>query len=227
MNLKENLKTIQEKIIEAEVQFKRPSNSVQLMAVSKTQTSDRIRELWQCGQEIFGENYLQEALPKITALQDTTIQWHFIGPVQKNKTRKIAEHFSWVHSVDNDIIAQRLNDHRPASLPALNICIQMNMNHEPTKSGILPSHLFPLIQKIGELSRLILRGFMIIPEPLNDFTAQCKTFRSLHQLLNQANQEWKLSLDTLSMGMSNDYIAAIAEGSTIIRLGTALFGSRL
>lgn len=226
MNLENHLKTLYQNIATAESQFHRKPNSVKLLAVSKTQSIANIQEAFKCGQKAFGENYLQEALLKIDALQNMDIEWHFIGPIQSNKTRKIAENFSWVHSIDRMIIAQRLNEQRPLNLPPLNICIQINFENEITKSGISTQDVIPFIQAIQKMPRLKLCGFMIIPEFSEDFEKQRQVFHELNQLLHQINQQLDLSLDTLSMGMSNDYIAAIAEGSTIIRVGTALFGER-
>lgn len=226
-DIKNNLDTIRHHIIQAEKQFHRTPHSVQLLAVSKTQDSERIREAWNCGQKAFGENYLQEALIKIQALSDLAIEWHFIGPIQNNKTRKIAEHFSWVHSVDNAMTAQRLNDQRPLSLPPLNVCIQVNISHEKTKSGILLQEVPALCEKILLMPRLQLRGFMVIPEPSLNVEQQRKPFHQIKTFFDQINQENAGVLDTLSMGMSDDYIAAIAEGATIIRIGTALFGTRV
>lgn len=225
-NIKNNLHQIQQAIQQAEKQFHRLSNSVQLLAVSKAHSSAFIREAWQCGQKAFGENYVQEAVIKIEALHDLPIEWHFIGPIQKNKTRKIAEYFSWVHSIDNVIIAQRLNDQCPPHLPPLNVCIQVNISHESTKSGVLLQDVSALMENIRVMPRLRLRGLMVIPEPSLDFDQQRKAFHAIKNLLDQINQIHGLFLDTLSMGMSDDYIAAIAEGATIIRLGTAIFGSR-
>lgn len=225
-DIKQNLDQIQQNIIHAEKKFHRIPHSIQLLAVSKTQSSERIREAWKSGQKAFGENYLQEALMKIQALSDLPIEWHFIGPIQNNKTRKIAEHFSWVHSVDNAITAKRLNAQRPLSLPPLNVCIQINISHEKTKSGILLEETPALFNQILSMSRLNLRGFMVIPEPSLNVEQQREPFHLIKTLFEQLNQENLGVLDTLSMGMSDDYIAAIAEGATIIRLGTALFGPR-
>jgi pyridoxal phosphate enzyme (YggS family) len=232
-NLKTHLVTILKNINNAANQFKRAPNSVQLLAVSKTQSSSAIRKLWQFGQKAFGENYLQEALPKIVDLKDTDIEWHFIGPIQNNKTRHIAENFSWVHSVDNEKTAFRLNNQRPEFLPALNICIQVNIDQEMSKSGVNVSEVIALVQNIINMPRLKLRGLMIIPEVSTDENKQRETFRKLHELLNDINESYSnvngklnLSLDTLSMGMSSDYILAIGEGATIVRVGTALFGRR-
>jgi pyridoxal phosphate enzyme (YggS family) len=204
------------------------------LAVSKTQSIGAIQEAYQCGQTSFGESYLQEALPKIHALEKITanntannIEWHFIGPIQKNKTRGIAESFSWVHSIDRKIIAQRLHEQRPSHLPPLNICIQVNISHEASKSGILPEEALALAQLTQQsYSRLILRGLMVIPESSQDIQQQHHIFREAKKLFDQINAKLIHPMDTLSMGMSNDYPAAIAEGATIIRIGTELFGKR-
>lgn len=226
-DIKQNLDKIQQNILQAEKQFHRMPHSVQLLAVSKTQNSECIREAWNGGQKAFGENYLQEALLKIQALGDLPIEWHFIGPIQNNKTRKIAEHFSWVHSVDNAITAKRLNDQRPLSLPPLNICIQINISQENTKSGILLQEVPVLLEQMISMPRLKLRGLMVIPKPSLNFEQQRESFHQIKVIFDQINQENSGVLDTLSMGMSDDYSAAIAEGATIIRLGTALFGARV
>lgn len=226
MNLQNNLKTLYENIDSAKSQFGRNDDFIQLLAVSKMQSTECILEAWSLGQKSFGENYFQEALPKIQALAHTDIEWHFIGPIQNNKTRKIAEHFSWVHSVEQIKTAERLNNQRPMHLPPLNICIQANLEKAPHKSGALPEEIPALIQVIQSLPRLKLQGFMLIPEPSHDFEHQRKIFAKLRNLLENMNQQFHLSLKTLSMGMSDDYEAAIAEGATIIRVGTALFGAR-
>jgi len=222
-------------IIDAEKQFGRESHSVTLLAVSKNQTSKSIYNAYLSGQKAFGENYVQEALPKIQILNqhypDNHIEWHFIGPIQSNKTKAIAENFSWVHSIDRIKIAQRLHEHRPDNLPPLNICIQINISREPAKSGILPDldNILEFIQNITSLSKLRLRGLMALPAPssIHDFTAQRKPFHTLASFLKMINQTQYPKLDTLSMGTSDDYIAAIAEGATIIRLGRSFFGERL
>ena len=170
----------------------------------------------------FGENYLQEALEKQTQLADLPLIWHFIGPIQSNKTRPIAEHFDWVHSVDRLKIAQRLSEQRPAHLPALNICLQVNVSGEQSKSGCSPEELTALARAVVALPNLRLRGLMAIPEPTDDVAAQHAAFARLRQL----RDELALNLDTLSMGMSHDLEAAIAEGATWVRIGTALFGAR-
>lgn len=222
----DTFKDIYKKIREIEKSTGRNPHSVELLAVSKKQSSKKIRQLWEYGQKAFGENYLQEALLKMADLHDTDINWHFIGPIQNNKTRKIAENFCWVHTIEKEKTAQRLNDQRPEHLAPLNICIQVNIQDEVTKSGVFPQEIIPLVKAIQNLPRLKLRGLMIIPKSSSSVQSSHIPFRQLNQLLNQVNKELNLSLDTLSMGMSNDYQSAIAEGATIIRLGTALFGTR-
>lgn len=196
-----------------------------LLAVSKTRSADEIREVWQAGCRDFGENYLQEALGKQDALQDLAITWHFIGPLQSNKTRPVATHFDWVHSVDRLKLAQRLNEQRPADLPPLNVCIQVNIDDEASKSGVAPDEVEPLANAIREMPRLRLRGLMCIPHPWEAIEQQRRPLAALRQL-----QEHLLAnghaVDTLSMGMSDDLEAAIIEGSTIVRIGTAVFGER-
>ncbi|WP_067515970.1 YggS family pyridoxal phosphate-dependent enzyme [Endozoicomonas ascidiicola] len=200
---------------------------VQLLAVSKTKPTDMIRDAWSCGQKHFGESYLQEAISKIQALHDLSdIHWHFIGPIQSNKTRDIAEHFEWVHSVDRLKIAQRLNDQRPELLPPLNICLQVNISGETSKSGVSLDELPQLVQAINQLPRLTLRGLMGIPAPESDPAQQRIPFRTLADALKSLNKQFSLDMDTLSMGMSDDLEAAIQEGSTMVRIGTALFGER-
>ncbi len=200
----------------------RPENSVQLLAVSKTKPAEALREAYAAGLRDFGENYLQEALGKQLELADLPLIWHFIGPIQSNKTRAIAEHFDWVHSVDRLKIAQRLSEQRPAELPPLNICIQVNVSGEASKSGCTPDDLPALAAAISTLPRLKLRGLMAIPEPTDDRTEQDAAFAAVQKL--QASLD--LPLDTLSMGMSHDLESAIAQGATWVRIGTALFGAR-
>ncbi|TMU81859.1 YggS family pyridoxal phosphate-dependent enzyme [Pseudomonas fluorescens] len=200
----------------------RPENSVQLLAVSKTKPAEALREAYAAGLRDFGENYLQEALSKQLELADLPLIWHFIGPIQSNKTRAIAEHFDWVHSVDRLKIAQRLSEQRPAELPPLNICIQVNVSGEASKSGCTPDDLPALAAAISALPRLKLRGLMAIPEPTDDRAEQDAAFAAVQKL--QASLE--LPLDTLSMGMSHDLESAIAQGATWVRIGTALFGAR-
>ncbi|MCW8825925.1 MAG: YggS family pyridoxal phosphate-dependent enzyme [Gammaproteobacteria bacterium] len=209
----------------AVMRYQRSIDSVALLAVSKTRSADEIAEMAALGQKKFGENYLQEALEKITALQDKGLEWHFIGPIQSNKTKPIAENFAWVHSVDRFKIAQRLNDQRPADLPPVNICIQVNVSGEESKSGCTLAELSELAAKIATLPNIRLRGLMAIPQSASNFDEQRKPFALLHEAMVTLNNEGH-NLDTLSMGMSGDLDAAIAEGATMVRIGTALFGAR-
>lgn len=198
---------------------------VTLLAVSKAQSAEKLREAYEAGQTKFGENYLQEALNKQTELADLNIEWHFIGPIQSNKTQPIAQHFSWVHGVDRIKIAQRLNDARPADLPPLQICLQVNISGEASKSGVAPNALLELVKAVSALPKLTLRGLMTIPEPTNDEALQHQQFKQMRELLQNLNKEG-YALDTLSMGMSNDYQIAIEEGATMVRVGSAIFGER-
>jgi hypothetical protein len=177
------------------------------------------------GQKLFGENYVQEGVTKVRLLESLGLEWHFIGPLQSNKTRPVAEAFDWVHSVDRLKIAERLSEQRPKNLPALQVCIQVNVSGEQTKSGVPLDETAALAHRVAELPRLRLRGLMAIPEPVEDFDAQRIAFRRLRDAFEQLNKEG-LSLDTLSMGMSHDLEAAIAEGATMVRVGTAIFGER-
>ncbi len=224
-DLKNNLENVEKSISQFEAIYDREKNDVCLIAVSKTRSSDEILQLASCGQTHFGENYLQEAVDKITNISDKELTWHFIGPIQKNKTKQIAEHFSWVHSIDRDIIATRLNDQRTDSRPPLNVCIQVNIDNEASKSGIEPDKLLELASFIEQLPNLQLKGLMAIPSTQTTFESQCKSFNSLTRMLNLLKTHG-YDVDTLSMGMSNDYEAAIACGSTMVRIGTALFGPR-
>lgn len=218
----ENIAKVRERIREAEQACGRPSGSVALLAVSKTKPAADIREAHAAGLDDFGENYLQEALGKQVELADLALTWHFIGPIQSNKTRPIAEHFHWVHSVDRLKVAERLSAQRPAHLPPLNVCLQVNVSAEASKSGCAPEELPALARAVAALPNLKLRGLMAIPEPTEDVAAQRAAFARLRELLTALN----LGLDTLSMGMSHDLEAAIAEGATWVRIGTALFGAR-
>jgi len=209
----------------AEEQYGRPPGSVELLAVSKTRTSSEVSECMDLGQTRFGENQLQEALAKISDLGSRGPEWHFIGHIQSNKTARIAEHFAWVHSVDRLRLAQRLNDQRPPDLPPLNICLQVNTSGEVSKSGVAPAMLKELASEVATLPRLRLRGLMCIPAPCQNPARQRIPFRQLRELLQTLNQRG-LALDTLSMGMTDDMQAAIAEGATMVRIGTALFGPR-
>ena len=218
----DNIAQVSSRIHAAAVAAKRDADSVQLLAVSKTKPAEALREAYAAGLRDFGENYLQEALSKQLELADLPLIWHFIGPIQSNKTRAIAEHFAWVHSVDRLKIAQRLSEQRPAELPPLNICIQVNVSGEASKSGCTPADLPALANAISELPRIKLRGLMAIPEPTEDRAAQDAAFAAVQRLQASLN----LPLDTLSMGMSHDLESAIAQGATWVRIGTALFGAR-
>ncbi|QBF24683.1 YggS family pyridoxal phosphate-dependent enzyme [Pseudomonas tructae] len=218
----DNLSTLAARIRAAALAAGREPAAVQLLAVSKTKPAAAVREAFAAGVRDVGENYLQEALNKQAELTDLPLTWHFIGPIQSNKTRAIAEHFAWVHSVDRLKIAQRLSEQRPVDLPALNICLQVNVSGEASKSGCTPEELPALARAISALPRLRLRGLMAIPEPTDDEAAQQAAFARVREL--QASLG--LPLDTLSMGMSHDLEAAIAQGATWVRIGTALFGAR-
>ena len=201
------------------------AQSVNLLAVSKAQSALAIREAYAAGQKLFGENYLQEALDKQSQLADLAIEWHFIGPIQSNKTQLIAQHFNWVHSIDRLKIAQRLNDARPETLAPLQVCIQVNISNEESKSGVTQQELETLASAISKLPRLKLRGLMAIPEPNNDNNKQRIQFKKVRECYD-ALLEKGFTLDTLSIGMSDDYRIAIEEGATIVRIGSALFGAR-
>ena len=203
----------------------RAPGSVQLLAVSKTWSADAVRTAHATGQIDFGENYIQEAVDKITALRDLPLVWHCIGPIQSNKTRLVAEHFDWVHSIDRLKIAQRLSEQRPEHLPPLQVCIQVNVDGGETKSGVSPQDLPALAQAVATLPRLQLRGLMTIPEPAETEAQMRAVHRQAKDLFEQLRTQG-LPLDTLSMGMSADMAAAIAEGSTLVRVGTAIFGQR-
>jgi pyridoxal phosphate enzyme (YggS family) len=217
-----NISTLGERISAAAQAAQRDPASIGLLAVSKTKPAQALREAYTAGLRNFGENYLQEALSKQVELADLPLCWHFIGPIQSNKTRAIAENFAWVHSVDRLKIAQRLSEQRPENLPPLNICIQVNVSGEASKSGCTPADLPALAAAISALPRLQLRGLMAIPEPTDDSAEQNAAFAAVRSLQEHLN----LPLDTLSMGMSHDLEAAIAQGATWVRIGTALFGAR-
>ncbi|MEW5715851.1 YggS family pyridoxal phosphate-dependent enzyme [Pseudomonas sp. SB113] len=218
----DNIGQVSQRIRAAADAVQRDANSIHLLAVSKTKPAQAVREAYAAGMRDFGENYLQEALGKQAELTDLPLSWHFIGPIQSNKTRAIAENFAWVHSVDRLKIAQRLSEQRPAELPPLNICIQVNVSGEASKSGCTPADLPALANAISALPRLRLRGLMAIPEPTEDRPEQDAAFARVRDLQNSLN----LPLDTLSMGMSHDLESAIAQGATWVRIGTALFGAR-
>ena len=203
----------------------RPPEAVTLLAVSKTFGADAVQAAFEAGHTAFGENYIQEAVAKIIALRHLPLVWHCIGPVQSNKTRLVAEYFDWVHTVERLKIAQRLSEQRPAGLPPLQVCIQVNVDGGPTKSGVAPDDALALAQAVAKLPRLRLRGLMCIPEPAPDFAAACQVFNRARILLAELNAQG-LKLDTLSMGMSDDLEAAIASGSTLVRVGSAIFGAR-
>ncbi|MET0335278.1 MAG: YggS family pyridoxal phosphate-dependent enzyme [Rhizobacter sp.] len=222
-----NIQQVHQRIARACAAAQRPVRSVTLLTVSKTFGADAVREAHAAGEKRFGENYAQEALDKIEALSDlrAQIEWHLIGPLQSNKTRVVAQHFDWVHSVDRLKIAERLSEQRPSELPPLNVCLQVNVSGEASKSGIAPQDLPALAHAVGALPGLRLRGLMSIPEATDDPAQQAAPHRLLRQLVEQLRNEG-LALDTLSMGMSSDLEAAVAEGATLVRVGTAIFGKR-
>ena len=226
--LPESLASARERLRRALEDAGRSPTSATLLAVSKTKPAEMLREAWQHGQREFGENYLQEALDKQAALEDLDgIVWHFIGPLQSNKTRAVAEQFAWVHSVDRLKIAKRLSEQRPAALPPLNVCLQVNISREATNSGVLPEGTLALAQEIAALPGLALRGLMAIPAPAETLEAQRQPLAALRQLLEELQAALpEAPLDTLSMGMSDDLEAAVLEGATLVRLGTAIFGAR-
>ncbi|MEQ8798463.1 MAG: YggS family pyridoxal phosphate-dependent enzyme [Salinisphaeraceae bacterium] len=199
--------------------------AIRLVAVSKTRTADEIAAAADAGQRDFGENYLQEALPKIEALRDRLLVWHFIGPIQSNKTRDIATRFDWVHSVSRLKIARRLSAQRPDDAPPLNVCLQVNIDGEDSKAGVAPEETLELAREIAALPRLTLRGLMAIPAPAENAARQTAPFAALRRLAEDC-REHGLAVDTLSMGMSGDLDAAVTEGSTMVRVGTAIFGPR-
>ena len=232
-SISQKLQAVHESIRKATAQASRPGDAVALLAVSKTFGADAVLEAIAAGQMAFGENYLQEALDKIVEVNVaiaaaglvSDVEWHFIGPIQSNKTRSIAENFAWVHTIEREKIAQRLSDQRPAALAPLNVCLQVNISNEASKSGVAPEHALAVAQTIAALPRLRLRGLMAIPEASDDPIQQRAAFRQLRQLFIQL-QENGLEIDTLSMGMSGDMDSAIAEGATIVRVGSAIFGRR-
>lgn len=228
-SIADNIESVTRSIQKATISAGREAGSVTLLAVSKTRPADDLRAAVAAGQRAFGENYLQEALDKIEQLADLPgLEWHFIGPIQSNKTRAIAEHFHWVHSVDRLKIARRLSEQRPATLPLLQVCLQVNIDEEASKSGCHPDQAMTLAEQIRELPRLRLRGLMAIPDPDRPEPALRQSFRRLAELQQRINASTPQlpALDTLSMGMSGDLELAIAEGATCVRVGTALFGHR-
>ncbi|WP_439106462.1 YggS family pyridoxal phosphate-dependent enzyme [Congregibacter sp.] len=220
-----NIAKVLQQVSSAVEKYQRTPGSVRVMAVSKTQPAEAVRSAASAGLTDFGENYLQEALEKIDACGDLELTWHFIGPIQSNKTRAIAANFDWVHSVDREKLLRRLSEQRDPSRLPLNICIQVNVSGEDSKSGVAPQELPSLLSLGARLPNLRLRGLMAIPAPAEDFAAQKQACDVLASLFLEAQQEHP-SLDTLSMGMSADLEAAIASGSTLVRIGTAIFGAR-
>jgi pyridoxal phosphate enzyme (YggS family) len=223
--LASTLQNVKKRIVTAAINSGRHPDEIMLLAASKTNPADQVKEAWLAGQTIFGENYLQEALEKILTLSDLPIEWHFIGPIQSNKTKRIAENFAWVHSVDRKKIADRLSRDRPKTLPPLQICIQVNVSGEDTKSGVPPNLVTELATYVVELPHLKLRGLMAVPELTTATALQRSQFHMLRNLYDQLKHDG-FNLDTLSMGMSEDMEPAIAEGATIVRVGTAIFGPR-
>jgi pyridoxal phosphate enzyme (YggS family) len=224
-----NLQAVRQRIAAACAAAGRPPSSVTLLAVSKSWPAERLREAAACGQRVFGESYVQEGEAKIAELRDIAaeqrLEWHFIGPLQSNKTRAVAEQFDWVHSLDRLKLAERLSLQRPAAMAPLQVCIQVNVSGEQSKSGCAPEQVRPLVRAVAALPGLRLRGLMAIPEPTGDVALLHSRFASLRHLREQLNIQG-FALDTLSMGMSHDLEAAIAEGATIVRVGTAIFGER-
>jgi len=220
-----NLQTVHDRIAAACARAQRSVEEVTLLAVSKTFGPEAVREAHAAGQTAFGENYVQEGVEKIALLADLPLEWHCIGPLQSNKTRLVAQHFAWAHTIDRLKIAQRLSEQRPPGLPPLQVCIQVNVDGGATKAGVAPDEALTLAREVAALPNLRLRGLMTIPEPSDDFAAQVAVHERAAQLL-QDLREAGLALDTLSMGMTADLEAAIAAGSTMVRIGTAIFGGR-
>lgn len=219
-----NLQAVRSSVLDATLAAGRHATEINVLAVSKACSADAVRAAFQCGQTRFAESYVQEALNKMAGLADLPIEWHFIGPIQSNKTRVIASNFAWVHSLDRLKIAERLSEQRPANLPPLQVCLQINISGEESKHGISPDTTLTLAQAIARLPNLRLRGLMAIPAP--SATPDAQPFAQLRILRDQLNQHG-LQLDTLSMGMSHDFTVAIAEGATMLRIGTAIFGARI
>ncbi|MDT8363453.1 MAG: YggS family pyridoxal phosphate-dependent enzyme [Nitrosomonas sp.] len=221
----DRLQTVKARIVDAARQCGRDPNTIRLLAASKTNPPASLREAWEAGQTVFGENYLQEGLVKVRALADLPIEWHFIGPIQSNKTKLIAENFAWVHGIDREKIANRLSAARPDTLPPLQVCVQVNVSGEVTKSGVDPEKAVALAAYVSELPRLQLRGLMAVPELTVVTALQQEQFQQLREIFEQLRQKG-FNLDTLSMGMSEDMENAVAEGATMVRIGTAIFGPR-
>ena len=220
-----NLQKVRERVAAACAQAQRAVHDVTLLAVSKTFGADAVREAHAAGQRAFGENYIQEAVDKMAALTDLPLEWHCIGPIQSNKTRLVAEHFDWVHTIDRLKIAQRLSDQRPPALPPLSVCLQVNVDGGPNKSGVRPDEALALARAVAGLPRLRLRGLMSIPEPSASEASARDVHRQARELFDRLRAAG-VPLDTLSMGMTADLEAAILEGSTLVRVGTAIFGGR-
>ena len=224
-NIEKNLNLVRQQIIQSARQFGRDAEKITLLAVSKRKPAQDIADAFACGQRDFGENYLQEAQQKMSELAHLDICWHFIGAIQSNKTKALAAGFHWVHCIERLKIAKRLSEQRPADIAPLNLCIQVNIDDEPSKAGIALKDVPELATEISGLPRVRLRGLMTIPAPQDDFESQRRSFKPLADMLSELNQRG-LDCDTLSMGMSHDMSAAIAEGATLVRIGTAIFGER-
>jgi pyridoxal phosphate enzyme (YggS family) len=227
--LRDNLHAVQARIAAACFASGRSTDSVQLLAVSKTFSADDVRQVAACGQRDFGENYIQEGVDKVLALQaiQPALVWHCIGPMQSNKTKLVAEHFDWAHTVDRLKIAQRLNDQRPSHLAPLNVCLQVNIDGGETKSGIAPADVLVLAAEVAKLPHLVLRGLMTIPDPVEGFERQVAVHAQARALFDEVKTALNLpQFDTLSMGMTGDLEAAVHAGSTMVRVGTAIFGGR-
>ena len=226
MDITERINHIEQLIDQLELACHRPPGAVKLIAVSKGHSSGAIEQAFAAGLRDFAESYFQEAQIKIQALASQPLCWHFIGPIQSNKTKGIARSFSWVHSISRASIAKQLNDARPISMPPLNVCLQVNIDNEETKAGISPENVIELARDVLELPQLHLHGLMAIPKQQSDEQQQYLSFLRLTQLLHTLNQQLNINLDTLSMGMSDDLKAAIRAGSTMVRIGTGIFGER-
>ena len=224
-SIAQSLEKIRNRVTVLERRYGRPAGAVRVIAVSKTKPAEAVRAAAAAGQREFGENHVQDALSKLDTITDLDLVWHFIGPIQSNKTRVVASRFDWVHSIDRQKIARRLNDQRPDDRPPLEVCIQVNVSGESSKSGVEPAALEALAESVAELPRLALRGLMTLPRPCDDLDAQRRPFATLRELHERLVARG-LPLDTLSMGMTNDMEAAIAEGATMVRIGTAIFGAR-
>lgn len=225
--IQQRLALVYNRIAAAAKKHDRNANDIILVAVSKGHSHIEIATTIAAGQLVFGESYVQEAIPKIQALKNIpNLTWHYIGPLQSNKTKLVAQNFAWVQSIDREKTAHLLNQHRPAHLPPLNICLEINVSNEESKSGVTPKNLQPLIDAVQKLPNLRLRGLMAIPAPTSDYNQQRSAFHEVHELFKSLQQQG-LPLDTLSIGMSDDLEAAIAEGATMVRVGTAIFGERI